>query len=406
MNAQARPSLIFVQITCVSLSEEFSFSSLISFSIMVKRWDREKPALVNLCSELLWPDVIRRAHSHPEEVVWRDSDGGTAFHHACRFLEAGDAVREMLKTCESACYMQDKDGSTPLHVACWNGSDEVIQLLVAANRDVVSIVDKNGRTPLHLACSSWPPPSDSTIELLLKADPEMSMVADTNGRTPLNLLCSRHEQRMQMAMESIEHGMDSEAVYKGILAPFWKQMRLVLEASVGEKFAAEDNWKLVHACTTIPDCPQYLFELALKLHPEQVQEKLCGFLPLHLAAECPTSQLTENHCDGFYVCLLLSLFPKACRITDKIGRLPLHIAVQSGKSWEHVLRKIFEAYPEALLLREGENYLLPFMAAARSGESNDPRASRVSRLPPNYELTSALELLRADPSGIKHAIAV
>lgn len=372
---------------------------------MVKRWDRERPALYNLCSELLWPDVIRRSRSHPDEVVWRDTNGGTAFHHACRFHESSEVVREMLKTCESAGYMQDNDGSTPLHVACWNGSDEVIQLLVAASREVVSIVDKNGKSALHLACSSWPPPSDQTIELLLMADPEISMLADNNGDTPLSLLCSRNQARMRMALESVARDNDADAVYNGVLAPFWKQLRLLLTANTGDRFSREDNWKLVHACTTVPDCPQLLFELALKLHPEQVKQKWCGHFPLHLAAECPTSQLDETHRDGFYITSLLALFPKACSVPDDIGRLPLHIAIQSGKTWEYVLQKLFESYPAALLVREGQHFLLPFMVAALSGDRNDPRECRVHRLPPNYDLSAALELLKADPSGIKHAIS-
>jgi len=371
---------------------------------MVKRWDRERPTLYNLCSELLWPDVIRRARSHPDEVVWRDTNGGTAFHHACRFHESSEVVREMLKTCESAGYMQDKDGSTPLHVACWNGSDEVIQLLVAASSDVVSIVDNNGMTALHLACSSWPPPSDHTIELLLKADPEISMLADNSGQTPLSLLCSRHQPRMRLALESIDRGMDREAVYSGVLATFWRQLRLLMNANIGEKWSMDDNWKLVHACTTIPDCPKILFELALKLHPEQVQEKQSGSLPLHLAAECPSSQLDETHRDGYYVCWLISLFPKACSIPDGIGRLPIHIAIQSGKSWEYVLQKIFKANPNAILMRDGQHFLLPFMLAALSNGIHNQRASQFRRLPLNAELSTALELLRADPSGIKHAI--
>ena len=311
----------------------------------------------------------------------------------------------MLKTCESAGYMQDNDGSTPLHVACWNGSDEVIQLLVAASREVVSIVDKNGKSALHLACSSWPPPSDQTIELLLMADPEISMLADNNGDTPLSLLCSRNQARMRMALESVARDNDADAVYNGVLAPFWKQLRLLLTANAGDRFSREDNWKLVHACTTVPDCPQLLFELALKLHPEQVKQKWCGHFPLHLAAECPTSQLDETHRDGFYITSLLALFPKACSVPDDIGRLPLHIAIQSGKTWEYVLQKLFESYPAALLVREGQHFLLPFMVAALSGDRNDPRECRVHRLPPNYDLSAALELLKADPSGIKHAIS-
>ena len=358
----------------------------------------ERPLLYSLASELIWPEAISRARSHPSEVTWRDGNGGTALHHSCRFEYAQDVVREMVKSHIAVTSMQDNSGSTPLHVACWNGSSSIIQILVDAHRDAALIPDKLGRTPLHLACSSCPTPPVDTIAILLKANPGALMAKDAQGHTPLSLLCQRHELRLRMAMESIDGGFDIDYVYSCILNPFWTQLRLLLEAKVGKGFASQQEWRLVHALTGIPDCPPVLFDLGLKLHPEQVHEKVGGSLPLHLAASCPATIMDAHHKDGYYVCSLLSLFPKASQVTDRIGRLPVHIAIECGKSWDGVIQKLLQVFPTALLIRDGKYCLLPAMLAALPTASNDMLNMDESAC---FQLTSILELLTADPSQIQ-----
>lgn len=359
------------------------------------------PMLYTLTSELIWPEAIDRARSHPHEVNWQDDNGGTALHRSCRFQFTIDVIREMLKSGQSAACIQDKRGYTPLHVACWSGaSDDIIELLLNAHRDAASLPDMHGRTPLHLACSSVTLTSAGSMDLLIQAGRDVSMSTDNTGKTPLSCLCERNEAKLKYAMQSIENGNDSVAVYRDILRPFWAQLRLLLNANAHDRFV-EGDWRLVHALTTIPDCPQILFELALKLHPEQVKEKVCGSLPLHLAAECPTSRVNELYKDGYYVCSLVSLFPKACEIRDSVGRLPFHIAIQSKKSWRFVLRKLFEEFPQAIILPDGKHFLLPFMLGAL--ESDDVRARYVSSPEPDQILTSMVELLRLNPAAVKPA---
>lgn len=334
---------------------------------------RTRPTLYNLTNELIWPDVINRARSHPEEVTWRDDNGGTALHHSCRHLYSIDVVREMLNSSgESGTSMQDKSGRTPLHIACWSGSSETIRLLLRANRAVASITDNAGRTPLHHACSSVSLPCADTIATLIQADPMVSRVSDDAGKTPLALLCERHESRLLTALAS-----SSTQTTMLVLKPFWEQLRaLLLHASSLDADEISNNWRLVHAVTAIPDCPSILLDLALKLHPEQVQEKVAGSLPLHYAAKCPTD-------DEYPICTLLSLFPRATFVPDAIGRLPLHLAICSGKPYATVLLRLLQAHPDAIRRRDGNNCLLPFMLAAENE-------------------STMLDLLRRDPSiGIK-----
>ena len=351
-----------------------------------------QPTLYNLTNNLIWPEVISRARSHPDEVTWRDNEGGTALHHSCRSYYSVDVVREMLNSSRSAASIQDKSGKTPLHIACWSGSSEIIGLLLKANKEVASIPDNRGRTPLHHACSSVSLPCAYTIESLIQADPNVSMTPDNAGQTPLSLLCERHYSRLESAMSY--QGND---VYQSVLKPFWDQLRALLSANADHRTIRGD-WRLLHVVTTIPDCPKILFDLALKLHPEQVQERVYGSLPLHYAAECPTHTMDGTHCDGYYVCTLLSLFPGASQIPDAIGRLPLHLAILSGKTYHAVLQKLFHAFPQAICMRDGKHYLMPFLLAALP-PSNDVVVARTSST--THQIDTMLELLRLDPSGIQ-----
>lgn len=361
------------------------------------------PTLYNLTSDLIWPDVIYRARSHPEEVCWRDDNGGTALHHSCRHQYSVDVVREMLKSKDAVACIQDKFGSTPLHIACWSGSSEIVRLLVDTYRDAASAQDKKGRTPLHVACSACPPPSVGTIEALINADPEVINIPDSLGQTPLSLLCARHDSRLNMALDMINRGLSSAEIVNDILGAFWRQLCLLLKANVRKCFSSGDEWRLLHALTTIPDCPRVLFQLAMKLYPEQVEESLNGSLPLHYAAECPTSLIDDIHQDGYYVCSLLLLFPKASKVPNLAGQLPLHIAVASGKSWDGVVEKLFSLFPSALMMKDGKSCLYPFMVAALPKPDHCLRKLEVDLADVScQQLTSTYELLIADPTLVSH----
>ena len=353
-----------------------------------------QPALYSLTNNLIWPEVMHRARSHPEEVTWRDNEGGTALHHSCRSHYSVDVVREMLNSSRFAANIQDKSGKTPLHIACWTGASETIRLLIKTSKDVASMPDNRGRTPLHHACYSVSLPCAYTIETLIQADPRVSMVPDHAGKTPLSLLCERHRARLDAALAN-----PRSDVYDTVLKPFWDQLRAILAVTADRQVLAGD-WSLVHVVTSIPTCPQILFDLALKLHPEQVREKVYGSFPLHYAAQCPTGNVHVEHDDGYSVGVLLSLFPEASKIPDALGRLPLHLAITSGKSYRVVLEQLFQAFPDAIRMRDGNHYLLPFLLGALPRHAHNVRANTSSTQVVLQQVETVLELLRLDPSGV------
>ena len=78
---------------------------------------------------------------------------------------------------------RDKDGSTPLHCAAWNGREDVAAILLDAGAD---INDHNqnghwGTTPLHAAAHG----NQKQVAALLIARGADLEARNLNGRTPL-----------------------------------------------------------------------------------------------------------------------------------------------------------------------------------------------------------------------------
>jgi Ankyrin repeats (3 copies) len=363
-----------------------------------------EPALYNLTNNLIWPEVINRARSHPEEVTWRDLDGGTALHRSCRSVYSTDVVQEMLRSSKnSVAAIQDKSGKTPLHIACWNGSSEIIRLLVKANKEAAGIPDQRGRIPLHHACSSVSMPCVKTIEILIEANPLGSMTPDKDGETPLSLLCTRHQSLLNAALLCNE----GDNVYQTMLKPFWEQLRVLLAANADQR-TLHGDWRLLHIVTAVPHCPQILFDLAIRLHPDQVREKVSGSLPLHYATGLsdpfsPSSfgSLTNQHSidsNEYFIDQLLSLYPDASQIPDDAGCLPVHLALLRGRSYR-VIHKLIQAFPDSLLIRDGQMYLTPCFLAAL------PQGKYVSLNDITQQVETILELLLLDPSRIRPAVS-
>jgi len=93
------------------------------------------------------------------------------------------AVRKLLARDKSLVRARDKDGSTPLHCAAWNGHVDVAQILLQAGAD---INDHNrnahwGTTPLHAAAHG----DQKQVAALLIAEGADIHATNLNGRTPL-----------------------------------------------------------------------------------------------------------------------------------------------------------------------------------------------------------------------------
>jgi ankyrin repeat protein len=115
----------------------------------------------------------------PGLVSSKDDYGSTPLHVAV--YEGHKNVAELLLAKGAEVNATDIDGSTPLHVAAYEGHKGMAELLLA-NKAKVNARDRNGQTPLHEAAVKG---YKDVVELLLANGADVNAKAN-NGVTPLH----------------------------------------------------------------------------------------------------------------------------------------------------------------------------------------------------------------------------
>jgi HEAT repeat protein len=81
---------------------------------------------------------------------------------------------------------KDSNGTTPLHIAVWEGRKELVELLLAKGADVNARTNPMGSTPLHFAASDG---RKDLVELLLAHGADVN-AKNNNSQTPLGSVLS------------------------------------------------------------------------------------------------------------------------------------------------------------------------------------------------------------------------
>jgi len=218
---------------------------------------------------------------------------------------------------------------------------------------------------------------------------------------------------------------------------WWSSLKeLILEVYIARK---EPGWNPTSKSTRSVDyflhaalwssthIPSIAIELILKLFPPIVHGKEPGtdLFPLHIAAQVPTYTLLpfeKTLSMGSTLEMVTVLDSCALRMKTKKGKLPLHMAIESGKRWKD-LRTMINMTPQTLSIRDPSTGLFPFqlvacgssiipnhrnicakMAYTKSKNVGTEENARILRsLCKEYELeklTSIFSMLRAKPSVI------
>jgi hypothetical protein len=154
---------------------------------------------------------------------------------------------------------------------------------------------------------------------------------------------------------------------------WWGKLKFWIRYCCPTKFERDDETFvlpngdefLLHAALMNSDTPPHVVELLLALHAVSTSMNMPGNskLPLHIAA-----QTTPYTARPFELIRMTSLeltskaYPGALRVLAK-GQLPLHVAINAGKTWEELM-PIVEEEPRALRARESTTGLYPFQAMA------------------------------------------
>jgi hypothetical protein len=103
-------------------------------------------------SSASWNDAIRRAQSHPQEVLYIDDNGNTPLHRACQL----DPPVEVLQVLQDAVTQTNHLGATPLHIAASHRCNaRTLAELIDLYPGALSQCSRMGRTPIHYACMSY-----------------------------------------------------------------------------------------------------------------------------------------------------------------------------------------------------------------------------------------------------------
>ena len=263
--------------------------------------------------------------------------GETILHVACRNSEA---TRVLLTRHPGKASVKDLFGQLPLHVAT---HEVTAQLLI--NIFPQGLAERSGKwgwLPLHHALSREQV-EPGLLRILGQNDlspREVNIVLsrDKHGKTPLQMLV----QRLEMTFVDELWDVLQEWIMR--LPRSGPQLHTHIELS---------------CCRTRP-----LMAKALEHFADEILERdRSGRTPLHVAA-------INGQCDADAFEVLIRANPKAPRMTDNEGRLPIDLAAESPTAQPHCLALLMKGEPRAVNTRDLMNGYYPFLTSALSPQQN------------------------------------
>jgi len=389
-----------------------------------------------------WSSMLIRIQTHPKEVEFAiDNEGLLPLHWSlCCENPSYKVVERLLAAYPNGAVRNDNvDGFTALHFACHYGVPNilVLRLLLRYNPYAISHRDAHGRTPLYLVCArngNNTACSPEVIQLLALSLPQESYNVLTmprrigQQRTPLSmawrnafLLGSVGSNKIGSADAWEKAMLLLYMAYTGIYPTFTESSHSssIAQSEREKKLLAIQRFQsatppfhMLHASIQVAECPLSVFDEAIELFPEQLQQKdSSGNLPLMICLNAFGKSKSKACCDNhphdfstkrckYQIQALLRRYPQAAKIpSNKLsggGRLPLFAALDNGLSWEDGVSDIMKHHMDALWVSNDSfdccHGFCAFMlaAAAAAGKAdvvqNHPSVSKPS--PQRCRLTS------------------
>eukprot|EP00815_Leptocylindrus_aporus_P010808 CAMPEP_0116051454 /NCGR_PEP_ID=MMETSP0322-20121206/990_1 /TAXON_ID=163516 /ORGANISM="Leptocylindrus danicus var. apora, Strain B651" /LENGTH=1174 /DNA_ID=CAMNT_0003534207 /DNA_START=109 /DNA_END=3631 /DNA_ORIENTATION=- len=185
----------------------------------------ERTILCSLVTSAKWEEAIARCQSHPEEAgMWwckRDRSGHALWqllpiHKACELAPTPEIVNALVRAYPECVSLPDQSGRLPVHLACCRGaSPSVISILLEHGGEAsLTVKDSSGRLPLHVACVHGA--AERVVNMLINAYSEGVEMEDNNGRTPIKIVqqsTHRHKrQLMYLLNKQSKRGSESRSV--------------------------------------------------------------------------------------------------------------------------------------------------------------------------------------------------
>ena len=161
--------------------------------------------------------------------------------------------------------IQNKDGETPLHIACRYKMTDAIKLLLQASADP-NIKNENGDAPLHIACMYE---FTDAIKMLLQAGANPN-IKNLEGETPLYWACiNKMTEGVKLLLQAgadpnIKDKYGESPLHKACMYKFTEGVKLLLQAGVDPDIKSNAGiTPLYLACSPIAYSPVIIKYLIL-----------------------------------------------------------------------------------------------------------------------------------------------
>ena len=299
------------------------------------------------------------------------TDKFTALHLASKstmpYKDSRLVLSQILEMCpELASIPNPADNSYPLHYLCENTSKvhwaKDIRPVYNAFPQAALEQDLNGRTPLHRATTiselrDIPPPppfGGSTFT------PSVSTIRSTDSMTSTS----------------------SSRTHTSQLDPAGSIIQNILALHVEVASIHDVHGKLpFHSIAELGETWDTNVQCLYDAYPRALSSRTNGpsgsNLPIHLVASNPDAKPS-------LISKVVELNPRAASLVNREGKLPLHLACESGKSFEGGFECIYNAFPNAIHTAEdNEQGWLPLHFIVTCPNSSIEMIDRVMKLNPD-----------------------
>jgi len=227
----------------------------------------------------------------------------------------------------------------------------VIKTLLKLNPAAATHVDGYGSLPLHLLARNdkrlhW---VNDGLRDVYNAYPEASLCRDGFGRTPLHCAASAAGHYSRSSSVTIGSDLSSTEQQEG------SELRSVIQNLVRGNGAAasitDNSGRLpLHYIAEKAEEWNADAQAILNAHPVAARTRSGALshnqLPLHMAASSTDARPS-------LIMNIVNANPRAASQVDSMGRLPLHLVCDSGRStWDRGIEAIYAAYTQAIVTPE------------------------------------------------------
>eukprot|EP00105_Crassostrea_gigas_P038197 XP_019922345.1 PREDICTED: ankyrin-1-like [Crassostrea gigas] len=246
-----------------------------------------------------------------------DKDGASPLYMACQ--NGYDRTVELLLDNGADINLCDEDGASPLYISCQNGHDSTVQLLLDNGADI-NLCDKDGASPLYIACQNG---YDRTVRLLLSNGADINLCA-SDGGSPLYIACQNGYDRTVRLL--LSNGADINLCMEAGASPLYiscqnghdRTVRLLLSNGADINLCANDGGSPLYIA-----CQNGYDRTVRLLLSNGADMNLCandGASPLYISCQNghdSTAQLLLSNGANITLC-------------DEDGASPLYISCQNG----------------------------------------------------------------------------